>query len=64
MNGELDFFDTCIISDAVYVARTGGSSDLCPFDDKSERKRSIWLDAFNAYLDGRATRNEQVRVAA
>jgi hypothetical protein len=62
MNGELDFFDTCIIADAVYVARAGGSPVLCPYPDG--RRRSIWLDAFNAFIDGQAIKNEPVRVAA
>lgn len=62
MDGELDFHDTLIICAAVDAARLGGSADHCPYTDA--RRKKIWHEAFNAYLDGQAIKNEPVRVAA
>ena len=62
MDGGLNFYDTCIIADAVHVARESGELSLCPYT--SGRNRQIWIEAFQAYLDGQLAKATPARLAA
>jgi hypothetical protein len=62
MEDRIKFYETLIIADGFDTARNGGSFADCPHSDS--RKSHLWIEAFKAYHDGKAAKNEPVKLAA